>query len=117
MEVRDKLLNQEMFNVPHPITIGEQLRRRVLARNVDDPNKFIMQWVIIITNARGDLRDGVSNPLQKLKQKGFSQNIMIPDRLISSRELSVEGVLLSSNKEVTEHKLTLTVFEVIDEDM
>ena len=42
MEVRDKLLNQEMFNVPHPITIGEQLRRRVLARNVDDPNKFIM---------------------------------------------------------------------------
>jgi len=42
---------------------------------------------------------------------------MIPDRLLSSQELSVEGVLLSSNKEVTRHPLTLTVFEVIDEDV
>ena len=42
---------------------------------------------------------------------------MIPDRLVSSRELSVEGVSLSSNKEVAEHYLTLTVFEVVDEDV
>ena len=42
---------------------------------------------------------------------------MIPDRLASSQKLSVEGVLLSSNGEVTEHYLTLTVFEVVDEDM
>ena len=42
---------------------------------------------------------------------------MIPDRLISSQKLSVEGVLLSSNKEVTKRDLTLTVFEVVDEDV
>jgi len=42
---------------------------------------------------------------------------MIPDRLVSSRELSVEGVSLSSNKEVVEHNLTLTVFEIVDEDV
>ena len=42
---------------------------------------------------------------------------MIPDRLVSSWKLSVEGVLLSSNKEATERNLTLTVFEVVDEDM
>lgn len=50
-------------------------------------------------------------------QKGFSQDIMIPDRLVSSQELSVEGVLLSSNEAVTKPPLTLTVFEVIEEDV
>ena len=42
---------------------------------------------------------------------------MIPDRLASSWKLSVEGVLLSSNKEATGHNLTSTVFEVVDEDV
>jgi len=42
---------------------------------------------------------------------------MIPDRLVSSQELSVEGVLLSSKTEVAEYFLTLTVFEIIDEDV
>jgi hypothetical protein len=42
---------------------------------------------------------------------------MIPDRLVSSQKLSVEGVLLSSKKGVAKHHLTLTVFEVVDEDV
>ena len=42
---------------------------------------------------------------------------MIPDRLVSSQKLSVEGVLLSSNEVVKKHLLTLTVFEVIHEDV
>ena len=42
---------------------------------------------------------------------------MIPDRLISSQKFSVEGVLLSSNEVVTKRQLTLTVFEVIEEDV
>ena len=42
---------------------------------------------------------------------------MIPDRLISSQKLSVEGVLVSSNEKAAKHGLTLAVFEVIDEDM
>ena len=50
-------------------------------------------------------------------KEGSVKNIMIPDRLVSSWKLSVEGVLLSSNKEATKHNLTLTVFEVVDEDM
>lgn len=45
------------------------------------------------------------------------KDIMIPDRLVSSQELSVEGVLLSSKTEVAEYFLTLTVFEIIDEDV
>ena len=50
-------------------------------------------------------------------KEGSVKNIMIPDRLVSSWKLSVEGVLLSSNKEATKHNLTLTVFEVVDEDV
>ena len=42
---------------------------------------------------------------------------MIPDRQLSSWKLSVEGVLLSSNKEVTQRLLTLSVFEVVNEDV
>jgi hypothetical protein len=54
---------------------------------------------------------------QNLREKSSVKNIMIPDRLVSSQELSVEGVLLSSNREITKHQLTLAVFEVVDEDM
>lgn len=42
---------------------------------------------------------------------------MIPVRLVSSQKFSVEGVLVSSNKEATKRYLTLTVFEVVDEDV
>lgn len=54
---------------------------------------------------------------ENFSKKRFSQKIMIPDRLISSQKFSVEGVLLSSNEVVTKRQLTLTVFEVIEEDV
>ena len=54
---------------------------------------------------------------QNFCEEGSVKNIMIPDRLVSSQKLSVEGVLLSSNRNVTKRCLTLTVFEVVDEDV
>jgi len=54
---------------------------------------------------------------QNFCEEGSVKDIMIPDRLVSSQELSVEGVLLSSSGGVTRHTLTLTVFEVVDEDV
>lgn len=42
---------------------------------------------------------------------------MIPDRLISSQKLSVEGVLLSSKSKITKQYLTSAVFEVVNEDV
>ena len=65
----------------------------------------------------GSVRDGQHFVDKTFMKEGSVKNIMIPDRLVSSQKLSVEGVLLSSRRQVAEHTLTLTVFEVVDEDV
>ena len=76
VEVRDKFMNQEMFNAQN-----QRGNTEVLANWMSTSNSlpfdqalglvkwirihFIMQWVITITNAREDLRRTISIPSTK----------------------------------------------------